>query len=235
MITEAIILAGGFGTRLQNVVKDVPKPMANINGKPFLVYVLDYLKKYEIEHVILSVGHLHETISNYFGNEYNGIKINYAVENKPLGTGGAIKFGFSKIESEAAFVLNGDTIFNIDLRELETKHLKSKADISLALRKIDDLSRYGAVETNDKHRIIAFNEKGTKSGAGNINGGIYLINKAIFEKINTFTTVFSMEKDIFETYFINNKFFGFDFDNYFIDIGIPEDYKKAINELSKIF
>ena len=231
MTTEAIVLAGGFGTRLRKVVNDVPKPMASINGKPFLTYVLNYLKKYGIQKVVLSVGHLHEVVEDYFGTEWEGLKISYAVENEPLGTGGAIKYAFNKISGDDAFVLNGDTLFEVNLHQLHSFHLKSKAEISLALRAVTDISRYGTVQTNAANKIIAFTEKGALSGTGNINGGIYLINKQVFKKISIFTEKFSMENDVFEKYYNTLPFFGFPFKGYFIDIGIPEDYRRANIEL----
>ena len=231
MTHEAIVLAGGFGTRLQQVINDVPKPMAPVNGKPFLTYVLTYLKKYGIHHVVLSVGHLHEVVENYFGAEWEGLKISYAVENEPLGTGGAIKFAFEKITGNEAVVLNGDTLFDVNLHEFYELHTKSKADISLTLRAVDDVSRYGTVQINRENMIVSFTEKGALTGTGNINGGIYLINKQVFKKISIFTEKFSMENDIFEKYYNTLPFFGFPFEGYFIDIGIPEDYERANKEL----
>jgi len=231
MIQEAVVLAGGFGTRLQSVISDVPKPMAPINGKPFLSYVLLYLKKYSVRHIILSVGHLHEVVEAYFGESWEGLDISYAIEKEPLGTGGAIKFAFEKIEGQEAFVVNGDTFFDVNLSILQESHQKKKAEISLALRAVDDVSRYGTVQTNGENQIIAFSEKGKFKGKGNINGGIYLINKQIFKKLTIFTEKFSIENDIFEKYYNAHRFFGFPFEDYFIDIGIPEDYKRANLEL----
>lgn len=231
MTQEAIVLAGGFGTRLQTVISDVPKPMAPINGKPFLTHVFHYLKKYGINHIVLSVGHLHEVIEDYFGNEWEGINISYAIEKEPLGTGGAIKFAFEKIENRNAFVVNGDTLFKVDLQKLNDFHNQNKAEISIALRALEDVSRYGSVVINEENRIMAFTEKGIIQGKGNINGGVYLINKQIFKKLTIFTEKFSMEKDIFEKYYKAQMFFGIPFERYFIDIGIPEDYRRASLEL----
>ncbi len=231
MITEAVMLAGGFGTRLQTVVSDVPKPMAPINGKPFLTYVLHYLKEYGIRHIVLSVGHLHEVVKDYFGLEWEGLKISYAIENEPLGTGGAIKFAFEKILGNQAFVVNGDTLFDVDLAKLSASHNKSKAEISIALRRVKEVSRDGSVQNDTKNKIIGFTEKGTQSGVGNINGGIYMINKQVFKKISIFTEKFSMENDVFEKYYNALPFFGFPFEAYFIDIGVPEDYQRANLEL----
>lgn len=231
MTQEAIVLAGGFGTRLQSVISDVPKPMAPIKGKPFLSYVLLYLKKYGVRHIILSVGHLHEVVEAYFGENWEGLEISYAIENEPLGTGGAIKYAFEKIKFQEAYVVNGDTFFDVNLNTFHKYHAKKQAEISLALRAVDDVSRYGTVQTNGDNQIIAFSEKGKFEGKGNINGGIYLINKQIFKKITIFADKFSIENDVFEKYYSVHRFFGFPFEDYFIDIGIPEDYKRANLEL----
>ncbi len=232
MITEAIVLAGGFGTRLQSVVNDLPKPMAPVAGKPFLSYVLDYLANQGITHAVLSVGYRHEAIIRHFGNEYKNISLTYAIEKEPLGTGGAIKFAMQFIENEDFAVLNGDTIFKIDFSEFYRYHKHAQADLSIALRLVEDVSRYGTVLTKDKGRISDFLEKGQKAGAGKINGGIYLLNKSIIEKIANFTGNFSMEKDVFERYYATYSFYGFAFNEYFIDIGIPEDYHRAQVELN---
>lgn len=234
MITEAIVLAGGFGTRLQSVVNDIPKPMAPITGRPFLSYLLDYLANQGITHAVLSVGYRHEAIIQHFGKEYKNIKLTYAVEKEPLGTGGAIKFAVQFIENEDFTVLNGDTFFKIDFAAFYRNHLNSQADLSIALRLVEDVKRYGTVVTEDNGRIVDFLEKGQKSGVGKINGGIYLLNKSIIEKIANFTGNFSMEKDVFERYYANYPFYGFPFNEYFIDIGIPEDYHRAQVELNTI-
>lgn len=231
MIKEAIVLAGGFGTRLREVINEIPKPMAPVNGEPFLSFVFRYLKKYGIEHIILSVGYKHEVIMDYYGNLFGDIKLTYAIENEPLGTGGAIKFAMEKMETDSVFVLNGDTLFDINLHHLAEKHFRSKADLSMALRQLPDVGRYGTVQIDENQRIISFLEKGEVTGQGNINGGIYLIPAGFFKNLSIFTDRFSMEKDIFEDYYKKYQFHGFEFENYFIDIGIPEDYKRAQIEL----
>ena len=232
MITEAIILAGGFGTRLQSVVKDLPKPMADINGRPFLEYQLNYLAKYGINRVIFSVGYLSETISNHFGNSFNGIDIDYAHEENPLGTGGGILNAFHKRKTKELIVLNGDTLFEIDIESFYKKHIVSKSLFSLALRELESVDRYGSVITKDS--IIAkFAEKGEYKGQGVINGGVYIINELFFEKAKL-PQKFSMEKDVFEKLLNSFDFYGFPFSNYFIDIGIPEDYNKAKDEFKKL-
>ena len=218
--TPVIILAGGFGTRLSTVVKDVPKPMAPINGKPFLHYIFKELQHQKIKQVVLSVGHLKEVIQDYFQDSYLGISIQYAIENEPLGTGGGIKHAFNFAEDDA-FVLNGDTYFDIELSKLK----KTDADISIALKPMFNFDRYGTVELNNENRIVSFNEK-KYCEHGLINGGVYYFKKSLFDKIET-ERKFSFEKDILEKHLHVLQIQGTVFDNYFIDIGIPEDYKQA--------
>lgn len=229
-IKEAIILAGGLGTRLQGVVKDLPKPMAPVNGRPFLTYILDYLIDYEYERVVLSVGYLYEKIVDYFGKRYKALEIDYAVEEEPLGTGGGILFAMSKCKSDNVLVLNGDTLFKADFAEFEQFHADQESLLSIVLRQVPDTSRYGGVSVDDNGRIVQFTEKTNAAGAGLINGGIYLINKQLFQKF-TFPSKFSFEKDLMEKYYLQEPFYGIPSDGYFIDIGIPEDYSRAQQEL----
>jgi D-glycero-alpha-D-manno-heptose 1-phosphate guanylyltransferase len=228
---EAIILAGGFGTRLQEVVRDVPKSMALINGRPFLEYLLDYLMTQGISKVVLSVGYKHEIISGHFGDHYKALDIQYSVEAEPLGTGGGIRLAMWKTDSLRSFAMNGDSLFRLDFRALMDFHMKKKADATLALRRLDDASRYGRVSVNRTRRIDGFEEKGQAKGAGYINGGVYVIEKYFLMEPD-FRGRFSLEKDCFENYYTGSKFFGFPSEGYFRDIGIPEDYLKAQHEFA---
>ncbi|MBR0123413.1 MAG: nucleotidyltransferase family protein [Bacteroidales bacterium] len=219
---DTIILAGGFGTRLQSVVSDLPKPMAPVQNRPFLEYQLDYLKQSGINDVILSVGYLHDVVIRHFGDCYNDIRLKYAIENHPLGTGGGIKFATSLMCGEDALVLNGDSFFNINIEKFHSFYEKYHPDILLALKYMDDLSRYGGVEIDNEGNIVAFREKGLIKDGGYINGGIYLFNKNI---LNDFPERFSFEKELLENP-DGLKVMGLPFDSDFIDIGIPEDYNK---------
>lgn len=233
MISEAIILAGGFGTRLQEVVQDTPKPMALINNRPFLEYQINYLKKYGVERVILSVGYLSEQIIDHFKDSFNGVEIDYTIEETPLGTGGGIKLAFEKLKTDEAIVVNGDTIFDINIREFFAQHQAKNSNFSLALRNISEVKRYGNVVVDDNNRILKFAEKGMYSGRGIINGGTYIINSHFFNDINL-PAKFSLETDVFERYCSSYSFYGFQFEDYFLDIGIPEDYKKAQYEFKEL-
>ena len=228
---EAIVLAGGFGTRLQKVVRDVPKAMALINQRPFLEYLFDNLISQGITKVVLSVGYKHEIISNHFRNHYKSLAIQYSVENEPLGTGGGIRLALWKIEGLRALVMNGDSLFKIDYKALMEFHLKKKADATLALRKLNDTSRYGRVVVNRSRRITGFEEKGLSAGSGFINGGVYILEK-FFLMEPEFRGRFSIEKDCFAQLYPEAKLYGFLSEGYFLDIGIPEDYLKAQHEFA---
>jgi D-glycero-alpha-D-manno-heptose 1-phosphate guanylyltransferase len=231
MIKEAIVLAGGLGTRLRCVVKDVPKPMAEVNGKPFLEFVLDYLDKQGIERVILSVGYKWEVIFEYFGNKFKNLKLVYAVETVPLGTGGAIRLACGKVCGDEIFVLNGDTYFEVNLSELYSYHREKRSNLTIALKEMQDFDRYGAMEIGDNGRILKFLEK-THRTCGFINGGVYVLDKNFLTGFSL-PSKFSFEKDFIEIYYKDYAFYGKKFDNYFIDIGVPEDYERAKKNFEK--
>ncbi len=227
MLKEAIILAGGFGTRLQTVVNDVPKPMAPINNIPFLNYVFDYLKHYQIQHVVLSTGYLAEKILDHYKDEFNGIKISYAKEETPLGTGGGIRLAMTKCTTQDILVLNGDSFFDVDINMHYSNHVSKQADCTLALRKVDNAARYGTIQLGDLNVIDAFKEKDSVECEGLINGGVYILNRETYLSKTEAGSVFSIEKDFYEKRIKELHIFGFEYNGYFIDIGIPEDYKKA--------
>jgi D-glycero-alpha-D-manno-heptose 1-phosphate guanylyltransferase len=225
-ITEAIILAGGFGTRLQTVVSDLPKPMANVADKPFLYYVVKQIVEQGIQRIVFSVGYKSEYIVDYFSKTDFGIEMLFQKENEPLGTGGGIKYAMQACKSNDILVVNGDTYFDIDFSSLHTIYLQKKAKAVLALRFIDNAGRYGQVQLNENSTIIAFEEKNlSEFKAGCINGGTYILDKNYF--IENTETKFSIEKDFFEKHVDKGVFAGHVYKNYFIDIGIPEDYYKA--------
>jgi D-glycero-alpha-D-manno-heptose 1-phosphate guanylyltransferase len=229
---EAIILAGGLGTRLQPVVKDLPKAMAPVNGRPFLEYLLNYLWSFGIARVVLSVGHRSKMIETHFGSEYNGIEIGYAVEKQPLGTGGGLRLAFEKCKNEHVLALNGDTLFQIDLKGFEIEYTKSDVVAAIALRKVQNVSRFGTVKIDKNHRITHFGEKTSEPVSGLINGGIYLLNRSFF-LAQTIAGAFSVERDFFERIYLQGLIAGFVFDAWFIDIGIPEDYLRAQHEFKR--
>jgi len=221
---EAIILAGGKGTRLQNVIKDTPKPMAMINGFPFLSYVLKWLENNEISGVVISVGYQSNILKDYYGKAFNDIEIEYCQEDTPLGTGGAIAKALKQCKGNNVLVLNGDTLFDIDLAALKTHHRLNNADITLALKNIKNENRYGTVQVTDGI-VTAFNEK-TITTTGFINGGIYYLSSSLFYKFDM-PESFSFEKDFLMTNLTQIRVCALPFEMNFIDIGIPEDYEKA--------
>ena len=225
---EAVILAGGLGTRLRETIDDLPKSMAPVDGKPFLTYILDQLCRYRYTKAILAAGYRNEEIVSFFGDSYKELELEYSIEDVPLGTGGAMLKAAGLIATDSFLVLNGDTFFNIDLEAFRKSFKYSNASLSVALKPMKDFERYGSVTLNDE-RIISFNEK-RYCAEGVINGGIYILRKEWIIK-NAPGVKFSFEKDIMEKRVPIDIITGFVSDAYFIDIGIPEDYEKAKREL----
>ncbi len=229
MLEEAIILAGGFGTRLKSVTGDVPKPMADINGRPFLACIFDYLKKGGVRRAVLSVHYNWEFIKDYFKDEFEGISLAYSIEETPLGTGGAIRKSFEFVSSGNALVLNGDTYFPVDLRAMAASHEAMKAKCTIALKEMRDFDRYGTVEVDASGRVRAFQEK-RFTAKGFINGGVYIVEREMLAA-TPLGAKFSFEKDVLEGLCQGGEVGAFESDAYFVDIGIPEDYKKAVARL----
>ena len=230
---EAIILAGGFGTRLRPAVADLPKSMANIIGRPFLEFLLDRLIQSGIKHVVLSVGYMHEIIMDHFKSAYKSLKISYAIETEPLGTGGGIRMAMRQANSENVLVLNGDTLFMLDIKTFSDFHNSRKSLFSIALRQVESTSRYGSVIIDNEGIISGFTEKNEQESSGLINAGIYLISRKYIIEL-PLPEVFSIEKDLIQKAFQTNLFYGFPDSGYFIDIGIPEDYIRAQTEFRKL-
>lgn len=230
---EAVILAGGFGTRLRSVVSDVPKPLAPVAGRPFLAYVLDALVRQGYGHAVLATGYMHEKVEECFGNEYRGLKISYARELMPLGTGGAIVNALQHCTADSVTVLNGDTLFLADLGQLEHYADSKGTQLAIVLRAVPDAGRYGAVETDNEGRITAFREKDPSAGVGNINGGIYRLQRRL---LNGYAVgqQFSFEKEVMQQRYATEAFYAYADGAYFIDIGVPEDYQRAQTELPRL-
>ncbi|HET7118567.1 MAG TPA: nucleotidyltransferase family protein [Hanamia sp.] len=232
MINEAIILAGGLGTRLRSVISDKPKCMAPVAGKPFLHYLITYLQKNGIENFIFSVGYMHNVIEKYLKNNSTGFNYKITLEEEPLGTGGATKLSCGKVSGKNVLVCNGDTLFKINCNSLSKFHLEKKAACTLNLKPMKNFDRYGVVELNKDHSIKSFKEKQFYQ-SGLINGGVYALNIEEFLKENL-PKKFSFEKDYLEKKVQMDKkpkLFGMIQDEYFIDIGIPEDYERAQREM----
>ena len=227
---ECIILAGGLGTRLRSEVPNLPKCMAPVSGKPFLEYLINHLLQQGISHFVFSLGYMYEAIEEFLKQAYPTLSYKIVIEQDPLGTGGAIVLACKEANSENVIVMNGDTMFKVNISELINYHINNNAECTLSLKPMNDFDRYGVVEINKDGYIQSFKEKKYyKSGL--INGGVYTINRISFLSID-FPEKFSFEKDYLEKYYSSNKMTGLVQDEYFIDIGIPEDFKRAVIELT---
>ena len=225
---QAIILAGGLGTRLRSVVEGVPKPMVLIQSQPFLAILFKYLASQGITNVVISVGYLHDQIMHYFGDRYASATIQYSVETEPLGTGGAIMRALPLAQNKPILVLNGDTFFKVNYQSMMDMHRSENSCMTMALKPVTDSSRYGIVEIKDGE-VVAFREK-QQSGSGLINTGAYIIEPDIFSGHNL-PEAFSFERDFLYPQVPLLKPKAFVSEGYFIDIGVPEDYLRAQSEL----
>ena len=226
---EAIVLAGGLGTRLRSVVPDLPKCMAPINDTPFLSYLIDHLILQGITHFVFALGYKSNEFIHFLEAKLPNNNFSIVVEEEPLGTGGAIKLAISKTTNKDIIALNGDSLFKANLNELMQFHLEKKSSCTLALKPMQQFERYGSVEINDHATITSFKEKQLIE-SGLINGGVYAINIPNFLE-NNLPNKFSMEKGYLEKFAAEGKFFGHIQEAYFIDIGIPEDFARAQKEL----
>ena len=232
MIKEVIILAGGLGTRLRDAVPDLPKCMAPVNGIPFIGYVINHLKKEGVERFIFSLGYKHDYFNAFLQDILSPDQYELCIEEEPLGTGGAIQYASQFATSNDVLVTNGDTLFNVNVAELSKQYFYAKSCCTLSLKPMNEFERYGVVEIDEEQRIVSFKEKKYYQ-SGLINGGVYaLIINSLKDK--SLPQKFSCEKDFLEAFYSEKKFFATIQDEYFIDIGIPEDYAKAANDLKGI-
>jgi len=226
-VTTAIILAGGLGTRLRSVLPDLPKPMAPVNGRPFLEHLMDYWIDKGVDTFILSVGYKKEVIVDHFGSSYRSVPIRYSVEDSPLGTGGALILATRGL-TDPIIVLNGDTLFEVSLTELASFHKNKSADLSLSLFRTDDQQRFGGVQIDEMGALISLS--GESLGPQMLaNGGAYFMSPELI--MNAGYSEFeacSFEKDLIPKFLAQGrKVFGAPFPGRFIDIGIPSDFMRA--------
>ncbi len=229
MIKEAIILAGGLGTRLRDAVPDLPKCMAPVNGVPFIGYVIEHLKQQGVERFIFSLGYKHTYFNDYLLQVLNPEQFELCIEEEPLGTGGAIQYAAAMVKGEDVIVTNGDTLFKVDIAALSQQHISTKSHCTLSLKPMQEFERYGVVEIDNEERITSFKEKKYYQ-EGLINGGVYALNVASLLQKNL-PLKFSFEKDYLEAFYADRHFHATIQEAYFIDIGIPEDYEKAARDL----
>ncbi len=227
-MSTAIILAGGLGTRLRSAVRGAPKPMALIDGKPFLQYQLDYWIAKGIDNFVFSVGYKHEVISDFFGEKYLGALITYSVEETPMGTGGGFLLALKMVAEDLVLLLNGDTFFDVDFEQLKALHVAKGAAVTFSMFKAFEAGRYMGMEVDSVGRVTSLATNNSEIGRL-ANGGVYLVKPSAvmgYQKTNPKKN--SLEDDIFPQ-MLNNRagLYGQPFDGKFIDIGIPSDYERA--------
>lgn len=229
---QAILLAGGLGTRLRSVVNDRPKPMALIGDKPFMEYVVHELSRYGIDEIIFAVGYKGSMVEEYFGDGSRfGVKVSYAYEEELLGTAGAIKNAGRFVTEDTFFVLNADTFYQMDYGRLLRVKAENRLEMALVFREVPDISRYGAAVL-DGAMLAGFNEKTAEKRPGTINGGVYLMNRELLSEIPEGKV--SLENEMIPKWMAEGRRLGgFVNDGYFIDIGIPEDYFKFQADVEK--
>jgi D-glycero-alpha-D-manno-heptose 1-phosphate guanylyltransferase len=230
---EAIVLAGGLGTRLAARLNNVPKPMAPVAGRPFLEILLHQLRRAGCARAVLSVGHLHSVIENHFGSDFHGLRVDYAIETAPLGTGGAIRAALEKVSEDAVLVLNGDTFLDADYAAMLAYHRQEAVPLTLAVTRLADVSRYGGVAiegSSEGLRVTGFREKG-RTGAGWINAGAYALRTDL-PWPPQLPEKFSLETDFLAPHIDTLAPAAFPVSGFFLDIGVPEDLDRAQTELA---
>src|SRR5258708_15408368 len=221
----AAILAGGLGTRLRAVVTDRPKPMAEVRGRPFLMYLLDQLIAAGLTNAVLCTGYRAEQVRNRLGERYGVMHLTYSQETQPLGTGGALRQALPFLTSDIVLVMNGDSICECDLGKFWIWHQQRQTALSLLLNRVGDISQYGQVKVDDTGRVTEFVEKNPNSGPGWVNAGVYLIAKNLIADLPAGCAV-SLEYEVFPS-LIGKGLYGYQADGRFLDIGTPETYQRA--------
>ena len=228
---SAVILVGGPGTRLQSVIADRPKVLAAVSGKPFLAYLLDQISAAGIRHTILCVGYLGEQVKAVFGNSYAEMSLTYSQEKVLLGTGGALRLALPLIKAEAFIAMNGDSFCDVDLKDLWIWHHAHQANATMVLTPKADTTRYGCVSLSVDGSINSFEEKGSSTGAGWVNAGIYVFNSENLQTIPV-EKIVSLEYNVFPR-LIGQRLYGYQSQGRFLDIGTPESYAQADSLFSK--
>lgn len=229
-LKQVIILAGGFGTRIKDSIGDLPKCLAPVDGRPFIFYVINFLRSQGIESFIFSLGYKHEAVESYLKEHFSTLNYSCHIEREPLGTGGAIRACCKLATEDSALVANGDSLFKVSIASASELHHQKKAACTLLLKEMTKFSRYGVVELND-NRVVQFREKQFYEN-GLINAGMYILDLKQFA-VKDLPQKFSFETDYLEKEYSSGLLYGFIGKGYFIDIGIPEDYRKACEDLSQ--
>ncbi|MDP7141580.1 MAG: nucleotidyltransferase family protein [Candidatus Woesearchaeota archaeon] len=229
---KAVILAGGKGTRLRPITYEIPKGLIPIDGKTITQYLLDLLKKFGINEVILSVGYMKEKIMDYFGDGSKfGVSIKYIEEDEPLGTAGPLKMA-KHLLNETFIVSNGDELKDINIEEMYALHKQNNALITIALTTVSDPSKYGVARLSGS-KILEFIEKPKKEDAPSnlINSGFYIIEPEVIEMIPKGFAM--LEKEIFPRLAKEGRLVGYPFSGYWSDIGTIEKYDKVIKDVKE--
>lgn len=229
---DALLLAGGLGTRLRSVSGDTPKVLVPIAGRPFLTYLLDQLAQAGVRHVVLCTGYRASLVRDTLGDQYGPMRLSYSEESTPLGTGGALRAALNKTQTPTILALNGDSYCHADLRTLHQFHRDRNALASLLLAEVPNASRFGRVTIDEHSNIQRFAEKTADEGPGRINAGIYLLSRELIAAIPESRAV-SLERDVFPTW-IGNHFLGYPVQAPFLDIGIPESLAQAESFLRSV-
>lgn len=224
---DVVILAGGFGTRLQPIVSDRPKVLAEVSGRPFIYYLLDQLCETGIKRVVLCTGYMGDYVEEAIGQTKGSSIFVFSRENDPLGTGGALKNAIGMINTDWILVLNGDSFVDVNYQDFVSWHSSKMSKLSIIVASIGIPDRYGVVELNRDQQIISFSEKGpvTIKGTAYINAGVYLMHRSVIEKLPSKETI-SLENEVFPS-LIRAGIFGYVNSGPFIDIGTPESFRSA--------
>jgi NDP-sugar pyrophosphorylase family protein len=222
----AAILAGGLGTRLRPAVADVPKVLADVNGRPFITYLLDHLADAGVSHAVLLAGYKAADLHSALGTRYGDITLTYSVEDRPLGTAGALRLALPQLESDLVLLMNGDSYCEAALPTMLADHRRHRADWKMAVTQIADTSRFGRVEMNAANRITQFQEKQEAAGAGWINAGLHVLARELIAEIPPGQCL-SLERDILPAWISTHRVYGFQTSGPFLDIGTPTSYASA--------
>jgi mannose-1-phosphate guanylyltransferase len=228
---QALVLAGGEGTRLRPLTLTVPKPVMPLAGRPFLTFMLDWLKRHGVDDVILSCGFMSEAVERVLGDEYDGMKLHHMVEEEPLGTGGPMRLAADEgLLEDRLLVLNGDVLTDMDLTAELKQHTATGARATLALTAVEDTSSYGVVPTRPDGQVEAFLEKSEGPAPTNrINAGAYVLERSVVDEIPPGRAV-SFEREVFPK-LVDDGLYGWMAEGYWIDIGTPERYLEATYDL----
>jgi len=222
----AVILAGGLGTRLRAAVADVPKVLAPVHGRPFLTHVLERLAAASVRRAVLLTGYRADDVERIIGTRCGSLQLEYSRETRPLGTGGALRQALERLDTPTILLLNGDSCCDIDLQQFFNWHRRRRADLTMAVARVADASRFGRVQLNTEGKIVRFVEKGATARPGWINAGIYLIQRRLLESMPTGQSL-SLEREFLPRWLATERVLGFRCVGPFLDIGTPESYTAA--------